>query len=274
MSSPDRGAPAATKPASSDEGAAIRHDRGAPAAAEAAASDDPALAASGSAPTPPSGLRWRLTGSFTARSREERLRLFLRLVRPGPDDRVLDLGVTDADWRSGNFLEAGYPWPERITAVALTDAPAFRARHPKVRFEVADGRALPFEDDAFDIGFSNAVIEHVGSREDQRRFVHELVRTCRRVFLATPDARFPVDPHTLLPFVHWLPRRVRHPLLRASGQGRWASEAALRPMTATELRSLFPPGVPVRIHGQRALGLRTVLIALADRGGKGLDPDA
>jgi hypothetical protein len=190
---------------------------------------------------------------------------FLRIVQPKPTDLVLDVGVTDSAWRSGNFLESHYQWPERITAVAPVIMPTFERTFPEVRFVVADGRSLPFEADAFDIGFSNAVIEHVGSRADQKRFVEEMVRTCRTVFIATPNAGFPLDPHTLLPFVHWLPRRVRHPLLRWSGNGHWASEAALNPLNAATLGSLFPPGCDVRIDKQRVLGLTTVLVAIARR---------
>ena len=48
----------------------------------------------------------------------------------------------------------------------------------------------------------------------------EYLRRHERVFVSTPNAWFPVDPHTLLPFVHWLPRRIRHPILRATGNGR------------------------------------------------------
>jgi hypothetical protein len=141
-------------------------------------------------------------------------------MRPSEADDVLDVGVTDTSWRSSNFLEAWYPWPERITAVGLHSMPDFERSFPDVTFVAADGRSLPFADGAFSIGFSNAVVEHVGSREDQRRFVAEMVRTCRRVFIATPDAGFPLDPHTLLPFIHWLPRRYRDPLLRRFGQRR------------------------------------------------------
>ncbi len=70
----------------------------------------------------------------------------------------------------------------------------------------ADGRDLPFGDAEFDVGFSNAVVEHVaGGREGQRQFVHELCRVAQRVFVTTPNRRFPLEVHTLLPFVHWLP---------------------------------------------------------------------
>lgn len=214
---------------------------------------------------PPASLLWRLTSPITVRSRRRRFEQFLGEMRPEPIESILDIGVTDTGRRSSNFLEAMYLWPERITAVAIEPVPEFRRRFPAVTVVLADGRALPFPDNAFDIGFSNAVIEHVGSRADQRRFVGEMLRTCRRIFLATPNGQFPVDPHTLLPFVHWLPRRIRHPILRFTRNGYWASEAALNPLGATELRSLFPADTKVRIVRQRILGLTTVLIAIAQR---------
>ena len=70
----------------------------------------------------------------------------------------------------------------------------------------ADGRKPPFGDGTFELGFSNAVVEHVaGGREGQRRFVHELCRVARRVFVTTPNRCFPLEVHSLVPFAHWLP---------------------------------------------------------------------
>jgi SAM-dependent methyltransferase len=220
--------------------------------------------ADGAARVLPSGLRWRLTSRLTAQSRGARFTRFMELMAPTPTDRILDVGVTDTDWRSSNPLEAAYAWPERITAVGLEPMPTFQKLFPTIRFVVADGRDLPFADGTFDIGYSNAVIEHVGNAAQQRRFVCELLRTCRRVFISTPNAHFPIDPHTLLPFVHWLPRSVRHPILRATGNGQWATESALRPLSAAGLRSMFPTDSDVRIVQQRVLGIAIVLTAIAD----------
>jgi hypothetical protein len=188
---------------------------------------------------------------------------FIQIVQPKPTDLVLDVGVNDSAWRSSNFLESQYPWPMRITAVAISAMPTFERTFPEVRLVVADGRNLPFEAKSFDIGFSNAVIEHVGSRDDQRLFVEEMVRTCRTVFVATPNGGFPVDPHILLPFVHWLPRRIRQVVLRLTGNGFWAKEENLNPLRAGAFRSLFPPDCDVRIDRQKVLGMTTVLIAVA-----------
>ncbi|MEX1334799.1 MAG: methyltransferase domain-containing protein [Candidatus Limnocylindrales bacterium] len=211
------------------------------------------------------GWMYRMTSGINRRSRARRYELFLELMDPARDDTILDVGITDSTWRAANPLELSYPRPERITAVCYAEPHEFVRAFPEVQVVVADGRNLPFADDAFDIGFSNAVVEHVGDHEQQRRFVHEMVRTCRRTMIATPNAMFPVDPHTLLPFIHWLPRRVRHPILRWTGNGVWASEDMLNPLTARAFRSLFPDDVDVRIVRQRLLGLTSVLIAVVDR---------
>ena len=178
-------------------------------------------------------------------SRERKLRLFLESFRPGPETTVVDVGVTDAPFGAGstdNFFEALYPWPERITAVGLTELDRFRAAFPGIRAVRSDGRELPFADGEFDLGFSNAVVEHVaGGREGQRQFVEELCRVAARVFVTTPNRWLPLDPHTLLPFVHWLPPgRARDRLLRARG-----FEDVLDPLGPKELAALFPYDVRV-----------------------------
>jgi len=183
-------------------------------------------------------------------------------MRPTKESRVLDVGVTDIAWRSSNFIEANYPWLSQITAVSIDAVPTFERTFPTVKVVTADGKDLPFPDRSFDIGFSNAVIEHVGSRDEQRKLVSEMIRTCRRVFIATPNARFPVDPHTLLPFAHWLPTLMWHRVLRATGHGVWADVNQLNPLDARALRALFPPSTPVRILRQRLVGLTSVIIAV------------
>jgi hypothetical protein len=71
------------------------------------------------------------------------------------------------------------------------------------RFVVADGRKLPFADGSFDLVYANAVIEHVGDREDQQRFVAELARVGRRWIITTPNRYFPIEAHTHTLVTHW-----------------------------------------------------------------------
>jgi SAM-dependent methyltransferase len=187
----------------------------------------------------------QVASRVSLRSRERKLRLFLDLLGPGPGSTVVDVGVTNAPFGGGstdNFFEAMYPWPERVTGVGHTELDAFEAAFPQVTAVRADGRELPFADGAFDFGFSNAVVEHVaGGREGQRRFVHELCRVSGRVFVTTPNRWFPLEVHTLRPFVHWLPPAGRARLIRY--------EDVLDPLGPKELASLFPYSVRVLNRG-------------------------
>jgi hypothetical protein len=183
----------------------------------------------------------RAASRVSMRSRKRKLQLFLELFEPGPETTVVDVGVTDAPFGGGstdNFFEARYPWPEQITGVGHTELDRFASAFPTVRAVRADGRDLPFADGAFDLGFSNAVVEHVGGgREGQRRFVHELCRVARRVFVTTPNRFFPLEVHTLLPFVHWLPAGARERLI--------PFDDVLDLLGPKELAALFPYSVRV-----------------------------
>jgi SAM-dependent methyltransferase len=193
----------------------------------------------------------RVAAQVSLRSRERKLRLFLELLRPGPETTVVDVGVTDApfgDGSSDNFFEAMYPWPERVTGVGHTELDRFAAAFPRVRAVQADGRDLPFADAEFDVGFSNAVVEHVaGGREGQRRFVHELCRVSRRVFVTTPNRLFPLEVHTLLPFVHWLPAAARERVI--------PYDDVLDPLGPKAFASLFPYEVRVLNRGMTLIAV-------------------
>jgi len=191
----------------------------------------------------------RLAAAVSLRSRKRKFRLFMKHVQPSPETTVVDVGVADAPFGEAeghgatyNFLEAMYPWRDRITAVSVDELPHFAEAFPELRRVQADGRDLPFADDEFDVGFSNAVVEHLGDRDSQEAFVRELCRVSKRIFVTTPNRLFPVEVHTLLPFVHWLPARQRN---RVLGRLRRPDVEGLRPLSPREFRSLFP--YPVRI---------------------------
>jgi SAM-dependent methyltransferase len=202
----------------------------------------------------------RLVDEVSLRSRRRKLRLFLEELRPTADTSVLDVGVDELAFGEGggcgtlNFFEEHYPWPERITALGLHDGSGFRARYPGIRYVQGDACALPFADGEFDVVFSNAVIEHVGGRERQRQLVAEAVRVGRRVFITTPNRLFPVEIHTRLPVVHWLPDRIAHSVYRSTGND-FATE--IRLLSRRSFRALFPGRV-------RIVNLGLTLVAIVD----------
>jgi hypothetical protein len=216
----------------------------------------------------PDGLLWRLSEPLKLRSRGEKLQLFLKEIGTDPTQTVLDVGGGAEAVRGANYFELHYPYPERMVACvygAESELTGFRRQHPQIRVVAGDGRRLPFADDAFSVAVSNAVIEHVGSREQQRAFLAELARVARRVFLATPNRWFPVDMHTLIPIAHYLPLRPRFAIYEWLGRSYWASVETLNLLSAHELLALAPPGVQKRLLRLRLLGMTHSLVLVLTR---------
>lgn len=74
---------------------------------------------------------------------------------------------------------------------------------------VGNALDLPFKKGDFDLIFSNSVIEHVGSVENQQKFADEVTRVCDRYIIQTPSFWFPLEPHSLIPFFQFIPHKLR-----------------------------------------------------------------
>lgn len=194
---------------------------------------------------------------------------FVRDARIADSDAILDLGVTsDRSYASSNYLERWHPRKERITAAGLDDASFLEAEYPGVRFVYANGLALPFADRAFDVVHSSAVLEHVGSASNQAQYVRECARVARRaIFLTTPNRWFPIEFHTVLPVVHWLPKRAFRSLMRHANRPFFAEEANLNLLSRRELRALAVPldGFAFVISSVALLGWPSNLLLVAHR---------
>jgi hypothetical protein len=165
----------------------------------------------------------RLASPFAARARTRRhARLFPELQASA---RVVDIGCGALGLRA---LEAA----RDITGVDRLVRPEYPG--PFVQADVLEG--LPFADGEFDLAYSSSVIEHVAPG-DRARFAAEVSRVAKAVFVQTPAWSFPVEPHSLLPFAHWLPVGLRRRYWRYGAARHWEEIALLR---RRELAVLFP----------------------------------
>ena len=172
--------------------------------------------------------------------KHQRRRIYERFLAEsgiGGPDTVLDVGVTaDQSYDSSNHLEVWYPDKTRITATGLDDASVLETLYPGLTFVQGDGRELPFTDRQFDFVHSSAVLEHVGGFQNQGRFISECARVARKgFFLTTPNRWYPIEFHTILPLVHWLPKPMFRGLIRGIGKGFFADEGNLNLVGPGEL---------------------------------------
>ncbi len=167
---------------------------------------------------------------------------------------VIDLGGTAEMWNGSGL-------GKHITLLNVDESP--KNLPPGFTYIRGDGRDTRFADAAFDLAFSNSAIEHVGDFDDQRRFANEMLRVGRRVYCQTPNKWFPIEPHFLGVFVHWLPRRwFTHSVHRYLTLQGWryrpdakASASlidSIRLLTRAELVQLFPG---CKLKAERFMGL-------------------
>ncbi|MHB1946579.1 MAG: class I SAM-dependent methyltransferase [Gammaproteobacteria bacterium] len=153
---------------------------------------------------------------------KKRLQMFQLYMTEFPIDTydyVLDVGITsDKNALSSNFFEANFPQKYKIIALSNQDASYIEALYPGLKFKLGDAKALPFKDESIDIVFSAAVIEHVGSIENQEKMLAECYRVAKKgIFITTPNRWHPIDVHTVLPFIHWLPKSIHRMILKILG---------------------------------------------------------
>jgi hypothetical protein len=205
------------------------------------------------------------------RFRRRRMERFVRELGIRPETRVLDIGGTLDNWQLASVEPR----------LVLLNMPRAKGDLTGATNWVAgDGRCLPFRDGAFDVVFSNSVIEHVGDAASQERFAREVARVGRGFWVQTPNRWFPVEQHLMTPLVHWLPKRwqraiVRHgtvwgALTRLTADRRdFYVEHFLRDIRllgCREFRVLFPGGWVIR---ERFLGITKSLIAVRHFSEKG-----
>lgn len=196
--------------------------------------------------------------SWSAKFRHARGKHLARFLSSLPRPiKLLDVGGDPAFWDVVGFDDG-----VEITIVN-NDASVSDARF---RFVHGDARNLSqFADASFDVVVSNSVIEHV---DDQEAMAREVMRVGKRFYVQTPNRRFPIDPHYLVPFFHWLPRRMQIALLtrfdigwlRSGGDAHAAAMLidSIRLLTARDLARLFPGAT---IWRERFFGLTKSLTA-------------
>jgi SAM-dependent methyltransferase len=175
----------------------------------------------------------------SAYNRQRKWQIFLENLPVTPQAKVLDVGFSEGEYSPvDNFIEKNYPYPEMLTALGV-DAPCqFTQRYPKVRAVQYPGDRFPFEDQEFDICWSNAVLEHVGGQEKQVAFLTEIKRVARTAFITTPNKWFPVELHTRAPLLHYLPKPVFDAYLRTIRKS-WAAGDYMHLLSLNDLRNLL-----------------------------------
>jgi hypothetical protein len=184
---------------------------------------------------------------------------FYDLLGPSPATRLLDIGGTSYTWCNESTTSTSFS----VTLLNVHDyGPSEGGRFTTAK---GDATRLPFEDRSYDIAFSNSVIEHVGTWQEQQAFASEARRTAHRLWIQTPARSFPIEAHLLAPYIQYLPKRTQHRLARWTPRGILQPELVheivdeVRLLTYREMRQLFPDCLILK---ERVFGITKSYIAI------------
>ncbi|PZX59873.1 methyltransferase family protein [Algoriphagus ratkowskyi] len=168
---------------------------------------------------------------------------FLNFSKDDPI-RVLDVGGAAYFWNTSRLLSL--PNIEII----LLNLDQEEIDHPKFRSVVGDATNMSeFSDNSFDLVFSNSVIEHLYTWENQQKMAKEIIRVGKKHFIQTPNRYFPVEAHYAIPFAQYAPKPLLHFFLtktKLSRLQKWDAKDAqqyldeIRLLDQEEMQRLFP----------------------------------
>ncbi|MBN1442309.1 MAG: class I SAM-dependent methyltransferase [Planctomycetes bacterium] len=197
-------------------------------------------------------------GSFSNRMRDKRFRLFEELVQDLPRPlKILDIGGKNGFWEHRGWADKDF------AEILIVNLVAQEQVHSNIKVHVGDATNLrEFDDRSFDVVFSNSVIEHLFTLENQAAMAREIRRIGKAHWVQTPNFWFPVEPHFHVPGWHWLPEGLRVAIVRRRRCG-WRGPCPdpadarklvkeVRLMSRRELARLFPDS---EICAERFCGL-------------------
>ena len=168
--------------------------------------------------------------SFGSKLRTKRIAPLIKMIESVSKDNghvnIIDIGGTETYW---NILprQIFEEHNLKITIFNLLGS-NLPDSHGPFNFIHADGCDLSnFKTNSFHIAHSNSVIEHVGDWRKMTDFSNEFKRVARRYFIQTPNYWFPIEPHCMTPFFHWLPKPIRLWLVSNFQLGYWRKAASI-----------------------------------------------
>ena len=154
---------------------------------------------------------------------------------------VLDIGTTnDMEFPSSNYLVKNLEKIKKYKSISdqKINSDFFSSTLKK---SITDDFSLDeINLNSADLVISNATIEHVGSYSNQLKMISNIINFSKKKFIiSTPNRFHPIDFHTKIPFIHWLPKKIHRKILLLIGLDYYAKEENLNLLSLNNLMVLL-----------------------------------
>lgn len=169
---------------------------------------------------------------------------------------IIDIGGTVQFWVNENY--------HKRTDVVITVVNLRYEEKQYSNITTVVGNACDlsqFADGSFDISFSNSLIEHLHTKENQIKMAKEAMRVGKCFFIQTPNRYFPIEPHFKFPLFQFLPEFIKiflqtqtHLINGVKYERAYAKNIVneIRLLTRHEMKEFFPKS---NLYTERFIGI-------------------
>ena len=180
---------------------------------------------------------------------------------------VLDIGTTnDESFKSSNVIINNLKNINKYKSISdqIITLKLFSKKYNKSITSKFSNKEIKYL--SSDLVISNATIEHVGSKKNQTKMLKNVISLTKKIFIIiTPNKYYPIDFHTKIPLIHWLPKKIYRKLLKVLNLNFFSQEKNLNLLSENDLIMIlnnFNKQIVYKIHCIKLLGLRSNLIVL------------
>jgi hypothetical protein len=176
-----------------------------------------------------------------SRKRQEMCQIINKELSNVIIEDALDIGTTnDIENKSSNYLIknlANIKIYKSISDQKINDIFFSKTLTKSITDQFLDNEIQSMKSD---LVISNATIEHVGSFENQKKMLQNIILLSKKIFIIiTPNRWHPIDFHTKLPILHYFPKKVHRKILKMLNLEFFSKEENLNLLSKNDLNILL-----------------------------------
>jgi hypothetical protein len=153
---------------------------------------------------------------------------------------ILDIGTTSDNSESSNLIIKNLKNFEIFKSISDQKITSNFFSKKLQKSITQDFTLNEFETYKSDVVISNATIEHVGSDQKQLKMLENIIKLTKKMFIVvTPDRSHPIEFHSKIPFIHWLPKKIHRKILSMIGLSYLSKEENLNLLKTSNLIDLM-----------------------------------
>ena len=156
-------------------------------------------------------------------------------------DDVLDIGTTaDSENKSSNLIVKNLENIKHFKSISDQEITSSFFEKKLKKSITGNFSEKEINEFSSNLVISNATIEHVGSFSEQKKMISNIINLSKKLFIiSTPNRFYPIDFHTKLPLIHWLPKPLHRKILNFLGLYFYEKEENLNLLGKSDIKNLL-----------------------------------